>query len=146
MTLDEAIRHAEEVAEEQEKLYRLCPVTDYGCKGDEYCNSLKNHEYDGCLKCAEEHRQLAEWLKDYKRLLEQTRWIPVTKKLPEYDEDVLCYLKTGEMAVLYRDTQWEQEVWLDGGFGTGSYDVIAWMPLPKPYEPQESEVLDEVSD
>lgn len=72
-------------------------------------------------------------------ILEQTRWIPVTKKLPEYDEDVLCCLKTGEMAVLYRDTQWEQEVWLDGGFGTGSYDVIAWMQLPQPYEPQESE-------
>lgn len=74
MTLDEAIRHAEEVAEEQEKLYRLCPVTDHGCKGDKYCN-LMNHEYDGCLKCAEEHRQLAEWLKDYKRLLEQAELV-----------------------------------------------------------------------
>jgi hypothetical protein len=28
------------------------------------------HENE-CKKCAEEHRQLAEWLKDYKRLLEQ---------------------------------------------------------------------------
>lgn len=35
--------------------------------------------------CAEEHRQLAEWLKDYKRLLEQERkigkWITVNKGL-----------------------------------------------------------------
>ena len=37
MTLDEAIIHAEEVAEEQKKLYKLCPVTDYGCKGDKHC-------------------------------------------------------------------------------------------------------------
>lgn len=44
MTLDEAIKHAEEVAIDQD----LC-----------------------CSECAEEHRQLAEWLKDYKQLLEQ---------------------------------------------------------------------------
>lgn len=67
MTIDEAIKHAEEVAEEQEKLYKLCPVTDYGCKGDKHCNSM-SYEYDGCLKCAEEHRQLAECLKELKQI------------------------------------------------------------------------------
>ena len=46
MTLDEAIKHAEEVAN---------GMTAQG----------------KCPECAEEHRQLAEWLKDYKRLLEQ---------------------------------------------------------------------------
>lgn len=39
MTLDEAIKHAEEVADGK------------------------------CDKCAEEHRQLAEWLRDYKKIL-----------------------------------------------------------------------------
>ena len=59
MLLDEAIKHAEEVArKEQEKgfdsnTYHNCE-TEYGRK---------------CYKCAAEHRQLAEWLKDYKRLL-----------------------------------------------------------------------------
>ena len=43
MTLEEAIKHAEEVADR-------CTINQF---------------------CAEEHRQLAEWLKDYKRLLEQ---------------------------------------------------------------------------
>lgn len=46
MTLDEAIKHAEEVA-------------DYDAYGEKQ------------RRCAEEHRQLAEWLKDYKRLLKQ---------------------------------------------------------------------------
>lgn len=32
-----------------------------------------------CLKCANEHRQLAEWLKDYKRLLEQDKWLTATQ-------------------------------------------------------------------
>ena len=57
MTIDEAICHAEEVAEE-----------NYG-KATEYqyqCNELSK-----CLKCGDEHMQLAEWLKDYKRLKEQ---------------------------------------------------------------------------
>ena len=56
MTLEEAIKHAEEVAEEKEN------------EGKLLCQS--EGASIGCLTCAEEHRQLAEWLKDYKRLLE----------------------------------------------------------------------------
>lgn len=47
MILDEAIKHAEEVS------------------------SRKFDDNLHCIKCAEKHRQFAEWLKDYKRLLEQ---------------------------------------------------------------------------
>lgn len=46
LTLDEAIAHCEEVA-------------DYDCYDDDQ------------RRCAEEHRQLAEWLEDYKRLLKE---------------------------------------------------------------------------
>jgi len=59
MTLEEAIKHAKEVAEE---------------KKEEACNLYDDKNYEEsreCIWCAEEHRQLAEWLKDYKRLLEQ---------------------------------------------------------------------------
>ena len=48
MTLDEAIKHAEEVAEGHEKIKCIKAVTLEECK------------------CAEEHRQLAEWLKELK--------------------------------------------------------------------------------
>lgn len=59
MTLDEAIKHAEEVADEKKK--EACNLYD-----------VKNYEESReCIWCSEEHRQLAEWLKDYKRLLEQ---------------------------------------------------------------------------
>lgn len=60
MTLDEAIRHCEEVAQGQSELYDC--YLQHGEQGDYVQN---------CLKCGTEHRQLAEWLKDYKRLLEQ---------------------------------------------------------------------------
>ena len=53
MTIEEAIKHAEEVAEEKEKEGKLLCDSEAGSIG--------------CLKCAEEHRQLAEWLKELKR-------------------------------------------------------------------------------
>ena len=60
MTLDEAIQHCIEVAEKNEK-FRF---------NDDRKNGffIKDVGWN-CEKCASEHRQLAEWLKDYKRLL-----------------------------------------------------------------------------
>lgn len=65
MTLDEAIKHAEEVAKEHER----------GLKVYENINEdrpLFKEEENECRKCAKEHRQLAEWLKELKQLREQT--------------------------------------------------------------------------
>ena len=65
MTLDEAIKHAREKAEEQRKDNDTCAVKEgYGCKDCAYYYSKP------CIECAEEHEQLAEWLeelKDYRR-------------------------------------------------------------------------------
>ena len=68
------------------------------------------------------------------KALAQTRWIPVSERVPEDGEEVLCFLGSEEMAVLFRRNDWGQNEWVDGGFATGSYDVVAWMPLPKPYK------------
>lgn len=65
MTIDEAIAHAMEVAERQEisaddkEMYSEMLGEDY--KGFE----------EGCRECAAEHRQLAEWLTDYKKSQEE---------------------------------------------------------------------------
>ena len=56
MTLDEAIAHAREVAEEQRKACDLAWVWD---------------NPDNIKKCAEEHEQLAEWLEELKRYREE---------------------------------------------------------------------------
>ena len=61
MTLDEAIRHCEEVAKENERI-AFDLTTAFNME------TIKSKE---CKKCANEYRQLAEWLKDYKRLKEQ---------------------------------------------------------------------------
>ena len=60
MTLDETIRYEEEQADLLEESAQGCDLTDKVEK-EIACKSGK---------CAAEHRQLAKWLKDYKRLLE----------------------------------------------------------------------------
>lgn len=69
MTIDEAIEHAREKAKEQRY----------------YANFERNGMmYQSCIKCAEEHEQLAEWLeqlKEYKQLEEQGRLIKLPCKI-----------------------------------------------------------------
>ena len=67
LSIDEAISHAREVAEEQRELFRLCPYPSQECNGADICKCLKN-KHDGCIKCAEEHEQLAEWLEKLKEM------------------------------------------------------------------------------
>ena len=61
MTLDEAIRHAEEVAEEQmQRIDNLSDIPRFG-SSDEDIKLIEK-----CEKCAEEYHQFAEWLKELK--------------------------------------------------------------------------------
>lgn len=63
LTLEESIAHAKEVAEE-----------NYRSVNFESIDSINDDIKANCVKCAEEHEQLAEWLeelKSYKDLEEQ---------------------------------------------------------------------------
>jgi nitrate reductase assembly molybdenum cofactor insertion protein NarJ len=64
LSLDEAIKHCEEVAEEQENKAKSYPRPDKSVKGS-------GRKYNACIKCANEHRQLAEWLKELKAYKEE---------------------------------------------------------------------------
>lgn len=143
MTLDEAIKHAEEVVVENlEKT-----------KGRNASDPIAIN----CFECAEEHRQLAEWLKELKQLRDQLRWIPVSEseRLPtdivllslpphidpngeECSASVICGHYIGG-----KDKEWGLSDGDTCGYGIVSIrkgtNPIAWMPLPKKYEPQESE-------
>jgi len=61
-SLDEAIQHCMEVAEKQEKLAE----NSMNIQIKKY-KVYDADEYIKCKECAEEHRQLAEWLKELKR-------------------------------------------------------------------------------
>lgn len=108
MTLEEAIEHAEK---EVAKLEQKCEDS-----------------------CAQDHRQLASWLKQLK-----DPWIPITERLPETGDYILISFDNFSLPDIGR-----YEVNEDGGgaFYPGDEDVSyasvgvivnAWMPLPKPY-------------
>ena len=73
MTLDEAIQHCKEVAnEEKSKLLKV---------GEEYV----------CSKCADEHEQLAKWLeelKEYKDLKENGQLVKLPCKIGDFMYDI----------------------------------------------------------
>ncbi len=58
MTLEQAIKHCEEVAEEQERKAQSIGRQLVG-------RAIANYQND-CFECAADHRQLAEWLRDLK--------------------------------------------------------------------------------
>jgi hypothetical protein len=80
LTLDEAIKHCEEVATEKEDNARW---------------ELTSTWQDECKRCAAEHRQFAEWLKELKSLRKKaehlTEW---NRKLIGYKNETIC--KWGE--------------------------------------------------
>ena len=93
MTIDEAIKHAEEVAKEQRELFSLCPIPSDMCDPNKDCASLENGKNKGCLRCAEEHEQLAEWLKELKAI----KQIIVQHDSDRMPEDYWCIDKIREV-------------------------------------------------
>ena len=70
MMIEEAIKHCEEVAEEQEqkakdkrRLEDNMVELYHSCGGQ---GSADYREAEACAECASEHRQLAEWLRELK--------------------------------------------------------------------------------
>ena len=75
------------------------------------------------------------------KALAQTRWIPVSERVPEDSELVLFSTKTDRVFTgIYfdDDTDFQWYAFRDETFAWNNV-VTAWMHLPEPYEPRESE-------
>ena len=85
MTLEEAIKHCEEKAAELRKEADDCKeIYKEQCEKPNYKSYISN-----CLECAEEHEQLAEWLKELRKL-KRCRECPLVK-----EECTLCGIRFG---------------------------------------------------
>ena len=158
MTLDEAIVHSEEKAKEHERKLKMY-------EGINEDRPLFREEEMACKLCAEEHRQLAEWLKELKQLREQTRWVPVSERLPKENGWYQCTIIANDlprtMELFYKNGKWLDNRRVDMfntydiyGYGNTkekhklsfqelisefkwSQAVIAWKPLSQPYKADE---------
>ena len=113
-------------------------------------------------KCAIKYHGCSNWI------AMQSEWIPVSERLPETDNEnsinnynVLLWVKNKSHPEREPQIYLGKLKHIDGDDGSRNFwgietkpcnwtiwgwsyfnepEVIAWMPLPKPYEPQESEV------
>jgi hypothetical protein len=71
---------------------------------------------------------------------QQTRWIPVSERLPEIHQDMLLSLRSLDVEVGFRA---ETEPYFYCHSADGCYvepqNVLAWRPLPKPYKTESEE-------
>ena len=64
------------------------------------------------------------------------RWIPVSERLPEFDQDVFAIVE-GDFVIGYFYEAWEGNVYFSVNEGDAMMVATHWMPLPKLPEVQE---------
>ena len=91
MTIDEAIAHARDVANEQKRRSGICIQNDSECD-----------KFSDCLKCAEEHEQLAEWLEELKAYRENSNGY--NKEDIELNRNAMYNKAIDDFATLMKET------------------------------------------
>jgi len=105
MTIEEAIKHCEEVAEElEEEAVKGC------CDDTEIVNN--------CYECASEHRQLAEWLRELKE----------QRKIQDI---LLQFLVDGEFDICCDELAESEEEWEICGENCNNHTKDCWIRWAK---------------
>lgn len=74
----------------------------------------------------------------YERLLKQeSKWIPVSERLPEESYYCLCCDDDGYITIGWFSKKHGYWIFDDDNFSI--LVIVAWMPLPEPYKKEESE-------
>jgi hypothetical protein len=88
----------------------------------------------------EENHKFWEFIKDLPPVTPTQRWVPVNERLPKPNTAVLTYISTGPSETFclayWNDIQnyWEDWIGYKSIEKDRGYKVLAWQPLPKPYE------------
>lgn len=97
-------------------------------------------------------QEVCKFLANYMDVLEKQMtngWIPVSKRFPKTDEDVLVCNSQGTMEIGYYhidNTYYPTEYadsnetgWYNENDDVLDFEPIAWMPLPEPYKAESEE-------
>ena len=81
---------------------------------------------EGFTKTAKEKGMFVGW------------WIPISEELPQKNVEVLATTEWGAVTIaeMYSTNDW---FIYEGTTNAETDEITAWMPLPTPYVPQESE-------
>ena len=72
-----------------------------------------------------------------------TGWIPAAEKLPKAKEDVLVCTKFGWILVAWYGPNGQRWHITPADAGITREDIAAWMPLPKPFNPQNEDLVED---
>lgn len=64
-------------------------------------------------------------------------WIPVTERIPEHEDPVLCFIKNGQQDILQFDKF--ENLWVGMQWKYKRHAVTHWMPLPEPPKEKDNE-------
>ena len=103
------------------------------CRYNDFCDDIDLPSIDSVSlrKTVEGYAKMTGIL-DHMHYINDQKWIPVSERLPNRHQRVLCYLKYEPESpdIILENT------YIGGGMWMSERDkVVAWMPLPEPYTP-----------
>lgn len=105
------------------------------CRYNDFCDDIDLPSIDSVsLRKTIEGYAEANGLLDHMHYINDQKWIPVSERLPNRHQRVLCYFKYEQESpdIISENTYICSGMWM-----SESDKVVAWMPLQEPYKGEE---------